>query len=342
MFLRDCWYVAAWDREVTRDKPLGRTLLNEALVFYRQVDGTPVALEDRCCHRHAPLSRGVIVGDELRCGYHGLKFDARGVCVDIPGQERIPPEARIRSYPVVERWNCIWVWMGDPAKADPALIPDWWWSTHPDWASTRPDPFHMRCHYQLINDNVLDVTHLAYVHAGSIGNSAINEFPMRTEREGGKVRMTRWILDRPAPPLYQTFGQFKGNVDRWQIVEHLPPCFSVNFAGCADAGTGAPQGDKSGHRIDLMALSAPTPETHNTTHYFFCFVRSFNLDDPATEKMFAENFVEVFREDVVVIEAQQRRMESMPNAPQISIAVDAAPLAARRLLDEMLGRENSR
>jgi len=152
--------------------------------------------------------------------------------------------------------------------------------------------------------------------------------------------MTRWIIDRPAPPMYQGYGQFTGNVDRWQIVEHQAPCFSVNFAGCADTGTGAREGNRSGHRIDLMALSAPTPESDNTTHYFFCFVRGFNLHDAATEKMFAEDFVRVFREDVVVIEAQQRRMESMPGAPQISIAVDAAPMAARRMLDELIETEN--
>ena len=339
MFLRNAWYVAAWDREVSREKPFARTIMNEPIVFYRRADGTPVALEDRCCHRHAQLSLGVVVGDDLRCGYHGLKFDSRGICNEIPGQSHIPHDARVRSYPVLECWNWIWVWMGDPGKVDPSLIPDWWWTTHPEWACTRPDAFHMRCHYQLINDNVLDVTHLAYVHASSIGSASINEFPMTTEQANGKVRMTRWIIDRPAPPMYQGFGQFKGKVDRWQIVLHQPPCFSVNFAGCADTGTGAPEGDKSGHRIDLMALSAPTPESENTTHYFFCFVRSFNLHDPVTEKMFAEDFVKVFREDVVVIEAQHARMISMPYAPQISLVVDAASMAARRMLEEKIAAE---
>ena len=97
MFLRNGWYVAAWNREVTRERPLGRTLLGEPVVLYRRADGTPVALEDRCCHRHAPLSLGTVVGDDLRCGYHGLKFDGCGVCVEIPGQDRIPPDARIRA-----------------------------------------------------------------------------------------------------------------------------------------------------------------------------------------------------------------------------------------------------
>lgn len=339
MFLKNAWYAAAWDREVTRT-PLARTFLNEPVVLYRCRDGTPVALEDRCCHRHVPLSLGVVVEDDIRCGYHGLKFDASGVCVEVPGQPAVPPGARVRAYPVVERWRWIWIWMGDPSRADPSRIPDWWWMDHPQWASTRPDPFHVKCNYQLINDNVLDVTHLAYVHAGSIGSSAITEFPVRTERAGDKVRMTRWIIDRPAPPLYQSAGQFAGNVDRWQIVEHLPPAFSVNFAGCAPTGTGAPEGVRRGG-IELMALSAPTPETDATTHYFFAFVRGFKLQDAEIDRMFATDFVAVFREDVVVLEAQQRMMSLLPDAPRVDIRVDAAPLAARRALAALIEAERA-
>lgn len=337
MYLRNCWYVAAWDREITR-VPFGRLILGEPVVFYRCADGTPVALEDRCCHRHLPLSMGQIEGDTLRCHYHGLRFAANGACVEIPGQDRVPSDARVCSYPLVERFNWIWIWMGDPARADPALIPNWWWADHPDWACAKPDMIPVKCNYQLVNDNVLDVTHLVYVHASSIGNKSINDFPATTEQHGNLVRLTRWILDRPAPPIYQAAGKFKGNVDRWQIVEHVPPCFTVNFAGCADAGTGAPQGHRSSG-IELMALSAPTPETERTTHYFFAFPRKFGLGDPALDRVFNVDFVNVFREDVAVLEAQQRMMELRPNAPAVSIRVDAAPLAARRLLGQMIAAE---
>jgi len=328
MYLRNSWYVAAWGREVTRT-PLARMLLGQPVVLYRRQDGTPVALEDRCCHRHLPLSMGRIEGDDLRCGYHGLRFDASGACVEIPGQARIPREARVRAYPLQERYSWVWIWMGDPAKADPALIPNWWWADHPEWAFSKPDRIHVRCNYQLVSDNVLDVTHLAYVHATSIGASSITEFPAIVERDERLVRLTRWILDRPPPPLYREAGGFKGNVDRWQIVEHVPPCFSVNFAGCKDE-TG---------RIDLMALSAPTPETASTTHYFFGFVRNFKLGDPAVDRVFEVDFVRVFNEDVPVLEAQQRMLELMPGAPKIDIAVDAAPLAARRMLERLLAQE---
>jgi phenylpropionate dioxygenase-like ring-hydroxylating dioxygenase large terminal subunit len=328
VFLRNSWYVAAWAREVSRT-PLARTLLEEPVVLYRKGDGTPVALEDRCCHRHLPLSRGRVEGDDLRCGYHGLRFDAWGKCVEIPGQASIPPQARVRAYPTQERFGWIWAWMGDAAKADPARIPDWWWADHPDWAFSRPDPIHVRCNYQLISDNVLDVTHLAYVHASSIGASSITEFPATVKKENDLVRLTRWIRDRPPPPLYREAGGFEDHVDRWQIVEHRPPCFTVNFAGCEDAT----------RRIELMALSAPTPETERTTHYFFGFVRNFKLDDPATERLFSESLVRVFNEDIPVLEAQQRMLDLKPGAPQVDIAVDAAPLAARRMLAALLAKE---
>ncbi len=328
MFLRNSWYVAAWDREVSRN-PLARVLLGEPVVLYRKEDGTPVALEDRCCHRHLPLSKGKLEGDRLRCGYHGLVFAADGRCVEIPGQASIPPQARVRSYPTLERFRWVWIWMGDPAKADPERIPNWWWAGHPQWAFSRPDPIHVRCNYQLISDNVLDVTHLAYVHATSIGASSITEFPATVEKEKHLVRLTRWIRDRPPPPLYREAGGFEGNVDRWQIVEHVPPCFSVNFAGCEDGAK----------RIDLMALSAPTPETERSSHYFFGFVRNFKLDDPAVDRVFEVELVNVFKEDIPVLEAQQRMLDLVPGAPQIDIAVDAAPLAARRMLAALLAKE---
>jgi phenylpropionate dioxygenase-like ring-hydroxylating dioxygenase large terminal subunit len=328
MFLKNSWYVAAWSRELSQ-RPLGRTFLSEAVVLYRTARGEPVGLQDRCCHRQLPLSMGRVVGDHLECGYHGLKFNSAGKCVEIPGQDSIPPQARVRAYPVVEKYNWVWIWMGDAEKADPALIPNWWWADHPQWAFTQPDMIPVKCNYQLIADNVLDVTHLAYVHASSIGAPSITEFPGSVEREERLVRFTRWIRDRPPPPMYQEAGGFAGNVDRWQIVEHVPPCFTVNFAGCQDASK----------KIELMALSAPTPETECSTHYFFGFLRNFGLNDPAKEKIFAQGMVKVFNEDIPILEAQQRALDADPDAPRIDIKVDAAPLAARRLLKSLIERE---
>jgi phenylpropionate dioxygenase-like ring-hydroxylating dioxygenase large terminal subunit len=328
MFLKASWYVAARSVEVTR-QPLGRLLLNEPIVLFRKANGEAAALEDRCCHRQLPLSMGKIEGDHLRCGYHGLKFDPSGRCVEIPGQDSIPPQAKVRAYPLVERYQWLWIWMGEPAQADPNLIPNWWWADHAEWAFTQPEQIQVKCNYQLISDNVLDVTHLAYVHATSIGASSITEFPATVEREERLVRLTRWIRDRPPPPLYKKAGAFPGNVDRWQIVEHQPPCFSVNFAGCQDAE----------RRIDLMALSAPTPETERTTHYFFGFVRNFGLRDAETDAICSRDMVRVFNEDIPVLEAQQRAHDLQPGVPRVDIKVDAAPMAARRMLQALLNEK---
>ena len=241
----------------------------------------------------------------------------------------VPAQARVRAYPVIESFKWLWLWPGAPERADAALIPNWGWADHREWAFTQPEPIYVRCNYQLIADNVLDVTHLAFVHSSSIGAASITEFPATVEREERRVRLTRWIYDRPPPPLYQKAGRFPGNVDRWQIVEHVPPCYSVNFAGCKD-------GER---RIELMALSAPTPESERTTHYFFGFVRNFGLDDPTMEQLFSGDMVRVFNEDIPVLEAQQRMREMTPEAPALDIKVDAAPLAARRMLAAMLAHE---
>lgn len=132
-FIHQSWYVAAWDHEVTSDGLLARKLLGQPIVLYRDEAGQVVALEDRCCHRAAPLSAGRKEGDCVRCLYHGMKFNSQGICVEIPGQHQIPGKARVRTYPIVERDRFVWIWMGDPAQANPADILDFYWHTSPAW-----------------------------------------------------------------------------------------------------------------------------------------------------------------------------------------------------------------
>src|SRR5215475_7110115 len=123
MWIANAWYVAAWSHELEAGRLLARTIIDQPLVLYRTNDGEIVALEDRCCHRFAPLSLGRLEGDELRCMYHGLKFAPDGRCVEIPGQKLIPQSAFVRHYPLVVRGSWVWLWMGDAALADPAAIP---------------------------------------------------------------------------------------------------------------------------------------------------------------------------------------------------------------------------
>ena len=123
MWVANAWYVAAWLHELEPGRPHARTIIDQPIVLYRTTTGGLVALEDRCCHRFAPLSMGRLEGDDLRCMYHGLKFAPDGRCIEIPGQKQIPQSACVRRYPVELRGSWVWVWMGDPAQADPATIP---------------------------------------------------------------------------------------------------------------------------------------------------------------------------------------------------------------------------
>ena len=171
MFIRNCWYVAAWDIEVPQDGLFQRTLLNEPVLLYRDTRGQVVALENRCCHRSAPLHMGRKEGDCVRCMYHGLKFDPSGACVEIPGQAQIPPKTCVKRYPVVERNRLVWIWMGDPANANPDDIVDYFWHDSADWRM-KPGYIHYQANYKLIIDNLLDFTHLAWVHPTTLGTDS--------------------------------------------------------------------------------------------------------------------------------------------------------------------------
>ena len=331
MFRKNCWYVAAWDHEVTQ-KPLARTLLCEPIVLFRREDGGAVALEDRCCHRALPLSMGKVIGDRLQCGYHGLEFNPAGECVMIPGQDMIPPDAKVKSYPLVERWKWLWIWMGDPALADDRLIPNWWWFDHPEWELVKGKYLKLGCNYQLITDNLLDLSHLAYVHLNTLGTTDISEFPIKTDREKDMVRMTRWIIDRPAPPMFQALGNFEGTVDRWQIVETFSPCLTQIRAGACDAGSCNPDLGEPGEGMHIRSLNAPTPETKTSTYYFFGHARDFAIGNKEVSDDLFSMVSQTFDEDVVILEAQQKMLTDWPENGLIDINLDAPGIAVRRML----------
>ena len=338
MFLKNCWYAAAWDDEVT-NTPLARTILDEPVVLFRTPEGGLAALEDRCCHRALPLSMGSVVGETLQCAYHGLRFDARGRCVAVPGQSTIPPGAGVRAWPVVERHGWVWIWMGDAAAADPASIPDWWWMDHEDWRPVRGGPpFHVEASYLLLNDNLLDLSHVAYVHAGSIGTDNVADFPIETGRGEDFVSMSRLVADSPAPPLYGRMGGFEGNVDRWQVAVSTLPAYNTVHAGCAPAGAGGADAP-TGRKVEFFNLNAMTPETATSTHYFYAHARSFALDDPAMDESFRVDFRRVFGEDISILGAQQSNIDRRPGASSIDINVDGPGLAFRRMLARRIEAE---
>src|SRR5688572_8807829 len=204
-FLMNCWYVAAWDAELIDGKLLARTIMEKPLLLYRGDSGKVVALDNRCCHRGAKLSNGRREGDDIRCMYHGLKFDPSGKCIQIPGQDNIPKGLGVRSYPVVERQTLVWIWMGDPAKADPAKIVDIPYLANPAWRG-KQGYMHYDAHYLLIVDNLSDFAHLAFVHTKTLGGSedyAYQTKPAAIERLEDGFRVERWHMNADCPPFHK-------------------------------------------------------------------------------------------------------------------------------------------
>ena len=333
-FLKNSWYVAAQSHEIT-DGVLGRTICGDPVVLFRKQDGTPAALEDRCCHRHLPLSLGQRVGDRVQCGYHGLEFDTTGTCVSVPGQSKVPPGAAIHAFPVVERYRYIWIWPGDPAEADEGLIPDYHWNDDPAWVSNT-GYFYVECNHQLVVDNLLDLSHVQFVHASTLGADGVSDAPLDTRREENKVHIDRWIMDKLPPAMFASARDFPGTVDRWQLISWTAPVHVVIDVGCADAGTGARDGDRS-HGITIFSNHTITPETEGTCHYFWHHARDFRLDDEALTEKLAIAASTAFGEDVGLLAAQQRSIDTAPDGwQQIDINADAGVLQARRVVDGML------
>ena len=335
MWIKNAWYFAGWASELESGNPLARTLLNEPVVIYRRQDGGVTAMEDRCCHRLAPLSLGRIEGDCIRCMYHGLKFDASGQCVEIPGQERIPADMRVRTYRLVEKQNVLWIWMGDPALAREEDILDWPYLDHPDW-TYKQDYLHYDASYTLIVDNLLDFSHLAFVHEKTIGSMSLAEKDPRFERTPFGLRLYR-ILDNDAPP--QFVKNIRGNddrVDRWNIYDwHVRGNILAMDSGFVDVGTGGHDGPRK-NAVQFRHLSVLTPETDRTTHYFFGHPRNFGLNVEGLTETVHQTVVTAFHEDKGMIEAQQRIIDLDPGAPMKAIKHDAGVFAVRKLIAEAM------
>lgn len=340
MFLTDCWYVAAASHELNRDL-LGRVFVDQPVVLYRKQDGSPVALEDRCSHRFYPLSAGELQGDAIVCGYHGLEFDCTGACVRVPGQKTVPSGADIHAFPVEERWKLVWIWMGDPALADPDLIPEIWRNDHPEWTCVSGDAIPVEGDYRLVADNLLDPSHVSFLHKSTLGTPDVAEIPQITEQEGDIVRVTRWIMDSPPAPVYARLGDFTGNVDRWQIITYTPPALVEVDMGSCVAGTGAVDGDRS-QGIELHAFNLVTPSTETSSYYFWTHVRNFSLGDPGVSKTVRAQFLTAFTEDVMAIEAVQAGFDRFPEKVPVNISADGGGIRARRILERLMKEERSR
>lgn len=335
MFIRNAWYVAAQPHEVGRSL-LQRWICGEPVVMYRTEAGRAVALADRCPHRKFALSKGNLIGDNVQCGYHGFTFDCTGACTHIPGQSRVPPRLNAQAYPLVEKHGWLWIWMGEAEAADESRILDFHWNTEAGW-----DPVmgyhHYKAHYQLLVDNLLDLTHETFVHAGTIGESAVANTPLDVADEGDAVRVERFMVDCGAPPLFRIMRGFKGNIDRSQKIRFEPPSFVKIDVSAVDTGTNDHE-----NGLHWWVLNAITPETESSTHYFWSVARNFAVGDAETSEVLHKEVIRTFDEDREVLETQQTLIESdRSGRPLFAANCDAGGVAARRMVDRLLGAERS-
>lgn len=342
----NAWYAAAWDHEITANRIVARTAAGKPLALYRTGGGRPVALADACWHRLAPLSKGKLVGrDEIQCPYHGLRFDPAGRCTHMPAQESLNPSATVPSYPTVERYRYVWVWLGDPALADPGLVPPMIQLDHPEWAGDGLT-IEAQCNYQLVLDNLMDLTHEEFVHGTTLGQAELSESAFQTRREtDGSVTVERWMLDVEPPPFWlknmrDKYPDFDGRVDRWQIIHYYAPSTICIDVGVAVAGTGARSGDRS-QGVNGYVMNTITPETERTCHYFWAFMRNYRLESQLITTQLRHSVEGVFCEDEAMLTAQQAAIDANPDHEFYSLSIDAGGMWVRRILDRMLEAEGA-
>jgi vanillate O-demethylase monooxygenase subunit len=325
---RNGWYAAAWSEEIG-PALTERWICGVPLVFFRERDGRAVALDGTCPHRLYPLARGRFDDGLLTCGYHGMVFDATGACVQAPGAERVPPKMRVQSYPLIERGGLIWIWPGDADAADPSKIVDWW-LTDPAWTAVH-DTKIVNARQSLLIDNLMDLSHEASLHTTTLGQRAINETPLVTETLPGSVRASRTMFDVPPPGLFAKVG-VSGNIDRGQIAEFHPPGLCLTIVSATPLTPGAKP-------LRWTVMHALTPETVGRTLYLWATARDYALDDPAIDDIWLTTTNAIFDQDVAALEAQEQRLQALPDRTELSVANDAGGLAARKLQRAYLRNE---
>jgi vanillate O-demethylase monooxygenase subunit len=337
MWVRNAWYVVAWTHELEAGRILARTVIDQPLALYRTADGAIVAFEDRCCHRFAPLTMGRLEGDNLRCMYHGLKFAPDGRCIEIPGQPRIPSSAFVRRYPTAVVGSWVWIWMGEPAGADLATIPPSVALEDPAYR-LKGGQIDYAAHYLLIDDNLLDLSHLSFVHENTLGL----DMPQWADGRphvvplGRGLRMQRWLRDHRPRGFMKKLGE---RLDVWNSYDFVFPGVFLQRTGFHRLGTADASGGKEAseaplfYRLDEQAV---TPVSARASRYFYAAgARAGDIDPDKLDRLFAVT-EKAFREDKAIIEAQQKLIDLEPERQMLPTSLDAGPTQFRRLVENLL------
>jgi|SRR5579862_8966307 len=339
--LKNTWYMAAWDEEIPDGRVFHRTLLEQPILFFRDSGGMVRAIGDRCPHRFAPLHLGELVGDAVQCKYHGLRFDGAGHCMHNPhGNGAIPKAARVRAYPIVQRYGAIWIWMGDAALAHPASMPDIP-VLNAEIFAIGHGYLKVKAHYELESDNIMDLSHIEFLHP-LFSTDAVRRGKLESSQEGTSVWSKRFITNDHLPSfLEEIFGLEPGTAaDRWLDCRWQVPALIELYSGATPAG----RPREEGHEAPSVHFF--TPETAATTHYWYAM--SYPLSVGPNAREIARQLTDAVRgpfesEDLPVIEAQQQMIgdaDFMSLGP-VLLPSDVGASRARRILKRLIDAEES-
>ncbi|WP_321857382.1 aromatic ring-hydroxylating dioxygenase subunit alpha [Paraburkholderia tropica] len=331
------WWLLAYSSDVGR-KPLGRTLLGERVVLYRTADGQPVVLSGICPHRMYPMEEGCLVGDAIQCGYHGITYGTDGRCVQVPSQAEAAPVA-LRRYPVVEVGETIWVWTGEPDRADISLMPPLaeLGMGAPGWKAVPTRYIHLKARYTFLLDNLLDLSHISYIHATTIpGASFVASIPAEPVESATTFNLRRTGRDIPGNPFLQMlFPEHAGAADQDFDAEYFGPCLVRTGGHYLASGTDRRLGTM--HFLHFM-----TPETAHSTHYHVVVTRDFRLDDAAIDQWSLDSGREIGPQDQEALAKIERVVQVAGALPrEISVRADVGSIQVRRRLSAQIRAEKA-
>ena len=338
--IKNCWYVLDWSEEIKRELK-NRMVLNQDLVYFRGNDNDVSVLQNRCAHRGFPLHRSKLCDDDtIQCGYHGLTYNQQGKCVKIPSDaENKNPKISIQSYPVIERYPMVWIWPGNPRKANPDLIPDYNWVNGENWGYGKGN-FHVKGNYLAIHENLLDLTHFQFLHGAVLGSPGQTESKIDVLVDGNTVDTQRVNRGDPVPLLHkEATGLGDVPILRYASAKFETPGFHRGNGKFED-----PSGSNNG-RIEYhpRILHFITPETQYTSFYWWIFARDFNPKDKILDTFYTSETNKVFEEDKEAIEWIEELWanEDRPDYREKHVPSDEGAVKMRRIVAQLSAEEIS-
>ncbi|MDE0538140.1 MAG: aromatic ring-hydroxylating dioxygenase subunit alpha [Rhodospirillales bacterium] len=338
--IRNCWYVLDWSDEVGRELN-NRMVLNQSLVYFRTRDGGIVALQNRCAHRGFPLHRSTLHDDDtIQCGYHGLTYDTSGACVKVPSALDMDTSSiGIQRYPIVEKPPMVWIWTGDPARADPGLLPDYDWVNSDEWGYGTGF-YHVKGNYLAIHENLMDITHFQYLHGAALGTPKHAESKITVTVDGDTVDNYRVNEGEPVPQLHQRATRLgDAPIIRHAHSTFITPGFHDALGKFEDpAGTVDGRTEYQPHILHFI-----TPETQYTSLYWWIFARDFTPRDAELDAFYSDATSKVFEEDKDAIEwiEDQWARDDRPGYREKHVPSDEGAVKMRRIVTRLAEAERA-